>query len=204
MNNPVVNIERVENLHISGTPADVMGEVDRGVSPEALRDVGYDVPDGADSSPVSDIVPIEEDLARLEVLEQKSEQTAKNANSRRNYLVQLVKEVGRQRKMEGFAVNHDNLPNEREKVEDKNYDMQKKAKTTLGRACGVCALAQACEIKNDLGAWVSTHPYANSDRPRTYTSIRDPKVKQTEGRMKFLKRLDKDPLAHCIPPKPEK
>lgn len=206
MNSPVVNIQRVENLHIgAGASPEIMGEVARGVSPEALRDIGHDVPEGTESSVATlSATPIEEDLERLESLEKQDGQVAVNANSRRNYLIKLVGEVGQQRKMEGFAVNHDRTPSSRGKVESKNYDMQSKAKETLGRACGVCALASTCEIRDNLGAWINTHPYANSDRPRKYGSVRDPKVKRTESRMRFLKRLDKDPLADCVPPKPKK
>jgi hypothetical protein len=206
MNGPVFNIERVENLHIgSGVQlGGVMDEVARGASPEALRDMGHDVPEDVDTPTLVAETPIEEDLDRLESLEEQSRQDAVNANSRRNYLFQLIKEVGRQRKMEGFSANHERLPDDRATVEDRNYDVQKQAKVTLGRACGVCALASTCAIREDLGAWVSTHPYANSDRKRIYTSRRDPKVKRTESRMKFLDRLDEDPMAHCIPPKAKK
>lgn len=123
----------------------------------------------------------------------------RDANSRRLYLRKLVGEVGDQRMMEGFAVNHQRTPRFREGVENKNFKRQGDAQETLNRACGVCALAPNCTIKGDLGAWIATHPYANSDNRARYTAAIFPKIKRAEGRIKFLKRLFKDPMADCVP-----
>src|SRR5690606_15334320 len=91
----------------------VIQEVQRGVDPEVLRDIGETVPQGIeDVATLPSDYKVEEDLERLEALEQVSVETAQNANSRRNYLIQLVKEVGKQRRAEGFAVNHERTPDE--------------------------------------------------------------------------------------------
>ncbi len=194
-----INIRHVNHLTITPSTFETMaGDLRRGVSVEAAQDIDPTVPDEADIQ-AHDQLTSDQEAHRVEMLAQLSEQEQVNAEARRTYLVQLVKEVGKQRQMEGFAVNHDNLPNDREAVEAKNFDKQKNGQETLNRACGKCAWAGTCKIRNNLPAWTATHYYANSDKKAPYTSQLQPQVKKGESRMKFLKRLDRDPLAHCIP-----
>lgn len=205
MSETTINIGTI-NVGAPEQAGNVLGELARGVSPEALRDTGDDVPEGVEdiAVPAPPVTP-EEDDGRLEALEARSDQDAINAISRRTYLIQLIKEIGSHRKIEGFTVNHhkDRQPRNRAGIERKNHNKQVDGQETLDRACGVCALAETCKIRGDLGAWISSHAFAGRDDMRMYTATLTPGVVRSEGRMKFLRRLNIDPLAHCIPPKPE-
>lgn len=173
-------------------------DIMRGVDPAVARDLGEPVPEDTEIS--IPMAPTEEDTVdRLAALEEVSIKDAQNANARQKYLLQLVKEVGRTRRLEGFAVNHDVEPRNRDQVEAKGYSDMKKSQETLSRACGRCALAPTCPIRNDLSAWIATHPYANSDSKALYTWATQPQVRQAESRMNFVKRVSKDPLADCVP-----
>ena len=185
----------------------VWAELSRGADPEVMRDIDPSIAEGAEwySEPEmteEDEQELAEMLVRQEaeheaLIESKAKEDALQATTRQMYLFKLIAEVGTQRKMEGFAVNHERTPNYRGAVEEKNQVMQGRVAETLARACGACTLE--CAIRNQPAQWVATHPYAKSDRKPKYHWMRHPKVKQTEGRMKFAKRLDKDPMAHCIP-----
>lgn len=173
----------------------------QGLDPEIAADIdpNYLVP--VPNITAEDLMT-EEDFDLLEKLEEQAKQDDINANSRKTYLIQLIQEVGSQRGMEGFAVNHVRVPDTsdyRTNVESKNYRKQLEGKETLDRACDVCVWAGHCAIERDIAGWTATHPYAKSDSKLPYSWQRFPGVKRAEGRMKFLKRLDADSRAHCIP-----
>ena len=206
----VINIQNVGTMNISPEFAgSFTGEIERGVEPEALKDLGDQVPEGII------VPPLHEDLEQLEAMEERHEkanaeedarlkQAGIDANARRTYLIQTIKDAGKQRRAEGFSVTHQAKPKNRKAVESKNFEKQEHGAESLSRACGVCALAKTCAIRKDYGKWVATHPYAEGDQKLQYTWLMQPEVTRTEGRMNFLRRLNKDPLAHCIPPEPAK
>ena len=199
-----VKIGKVENFHLTVSPemaSPIIDDLQRGADPEVMADLGWHVPEGAQMTLPVETTP-EEEADRHEMLAGKSEQDAINANTRQTLLFKLIEEVGDQRRLEGFIVNHESEPENRNAVETKNYRKKDHSNETLARACGSCALAPTCEIRGNIGAWIATHPYAKSDKARRYTGLRYPQVKQTESRMKFAKRLHANAMAHCIPPEP--
>lgn len=205
------NIE-VGEIHIGtvnireGGFSPAIDEMLRGVMPEELRDQGQEVSE-AEIDSAAEIAepetPIEEQEDRLEALEKQSEQDRINASARQTYLTQMVQDSGRQRRREGFIRHHDpdHQPEDRTDAEEKHHEAVKNAEETLKRACDVCIHAGNCALKGNYPLWNATHPYAKSDRKLTYHYELYPQIKVVESRMKFLKRLSKDPQAHCIPPK---
>jgi hypothetical protein len=153
-----------------------------------------EVSDQPEATEVSD-----EDMDRYERLAKLSQADRSKGHTRRNYLRALIKDFGKQRKTEGLETQHEKEPKDRDALEAANEKYQLNSEAQLKRACNVCVHAGNCALNNNIERWYTTHPYSRSDRKRPYHWELPFIPKIVEGRMKFFKRLEKNPFAHCMP-----
>ena len=181
-----INIGNIEAVHfvppLDGAAQSLHDQVIAGVSPETLRDIGYqDTPDA--------------DVAAHMQEEEQYEQAAINATERRSFLRNVSMHADRARGMEGFSTNHQRHPRVPKQVSAKQHRELVMADESLERACAACALRPNCTITG-LDNWLDFHPYkAGPKGNRRPGSVLLPR--QVETRTAFLKALAKDPLAHC-------
>lgn len=190
------------HVHIHIHNSSVREELDRGVDPATLADIGYGTVSDHHVMDIAtpDTVNPDEVLAqRAESIIASEQQREIDANNRRNHLRAVARHTGKARSLEGFQTTSQTTPRYRPGVNAKQFEATQRAKKSLELACGSCALRDTCKIRGNFDKWVEYHPYKDSDG-----RIIGSHVPRTESRQKFLDRLAENPEADCIPPKKQK
>jgi hypothetical protein len=198
----------IEKVHIENLclPSGLVGQSDyepvlsqliAGASPEGLRDIGYTGIADEIEEPVVITPDEQDDLDRAKADSYSLDQEDIDLIARATYLRNLVFNVDKARKREGFQTNHERMPKHRKKLETRQAEAMQRASESLDRACGVCALRETCALVGSYDKWVDAHPYKshNGGRKRPGSSRKEP----VESRYNFLKGLAANPAIHCDP-----
>jgi hypothetical protein len=170
-------------------------EAERGVDPAAMEDTGH-IPVEAE---VSGEQPTDEERAEageaLATIIIKDERA--RAGLRKRALEQVIKEADRSRMLGGFLVNHDDKPDDPEKVAEIETEQADKAQESLELACANCHFRDSCRLTDNLELWLDVHPYKKSNRARPGATY----VRKRESRSTLVTDLRADPHSHCEPQK---
>lgn len=173
----------------------VIHELDRGIDPSVLTDIGYGpIAEGLELG-----VPIalEENEAELAAIEERFNADMQAIKVRGKAMEDTVAHATALRSLEG---EHLKKPNRFREGTEKAYLLQRERRLTreaLSKACGSCLVADTCNIDGNLERWLNLHPNATGRTHRGRNPALDPR--KTEPRDKLMKRLKRDPLASCVP-----
>lgn len=201
MGDTVFNIQTV-NIGTGEKVGEILGELGRGDSPEALRDRGDNVPEGAEdaAAPAPEPLPDEEE-ERIQYLEDENEADEARRLDRRTNLERVLERSEEYGNRRGHLRTSDpeHQPDKRVGVQLRHKRSREQAQRSLELACAVCSLAARCRLRNDFDKWFETKPYKDkSSVPKHFR----PQV-TTETRTTFRKDLRTQPEPHCDPKKRE-
>lgn len=188
-----VNIH-IENVRIGHEAAQtLMAEQARGVTPDNLRDIGYAVAEGAPEVLPPDQLSLDDEMSRLESLAETTRPIGDNVKpfTRRAHLAKAIQTAGKLRKIRGgVTTSQETSINDMDLAENALEGYSGRFGDSLAKACGACAFKDTCRLVDNPEAWLRTHP----------TKKNQVTNKRQESIPDFQARLDKDPMAHCVPP----
>lgn len=197
----------IGTVNISGGAeriGEIMSELARGVSAEALADNGEQVPEGAEdviAQQTGEEAPTkEEQEARILYLVDENEAEEARMLDRRTNLERVLERSEEYGNRRGHLRTSDRKPNERQKIQTRQRRARKQAQESLELACEVCTHAGKCALKGNFDKWFDTKPYKDKGSIPKYFR---PQVK-IETRSDFRADMASEPEPHCDPKAREK
>jgi hypothetical protein len=198
---------RTFNGNIMVAPGNLRDELLDGADPDVLRDIGLPIADDAEVCDDSSTVGFDDNDEAVETLHEEHERLEATVDqvtsaadervkphTRAAHLYKAITTAGKLRKIRGGVTTHQQTSLYSVALAENAHERYNVSLSdTLKRACGACAFQGSCRLEGKTEEWMRVHPHNPKGLTKRQESMRD-----------FRKRLDANPMANCVPPKPIK